>query len=203
MTSRKIPPFVLASSVRSYLNDQAIRTGVDALLGVKQNSLPPDLLPEELADYYAARGAAEMVRFDWAATLLSLWNATWGVAIGPAWKPASLATLVKEGYAVTPAACWDDDAMCFYHKSGQHFLATAVSIDSHETVLAFWYQKGNNKALGSFDKFVSKEHDEWDDEWMLQRFPFGPSSPKFALEKLTAAARLAAAEADRLAGIKK
>lgn len=202
MTKSKPKSFFLPPTVRDYLNDAAIRTGVDALLGVKDKSLPPGLLHEELAGYYAARAAAELVRFDWASALLSLWNATWGSVLEPAWKPAPLDTLVKEGFAVTPAACWDEDAICLYHEIGAHFLATAVSFDHQETVIAFWYQKGKAKPLASYDAFVSKKHDEWDDAWLLQRFPFAPGSEKFAVAKLRAAAQSAADGVDRLAGVK-
>lgn len=202
MTTPKKPSFHLPPTVRDYLSDAAIRTGVDALLGVKDKSLPPSLLHEELADYYAARGAAELVRFDWATALLALWNATWGSVLEPAWKPAALETLVKEGFAVTPTACWDEDAICFYHEIGTHFLATAVSFDQSETVIAFWYQKGKGKPLASFEGFAAKQQDEWDDEWLLHRSPVSPAGEKFSVAKLRTAAQSAAAEANRLAGIK-
>ena len=202
MTSRNNQPLAMPATVRDYLSKPAIRTGVDALLGVKPNMLPPDLQHKELGDYYAARAAAELVRFDWAAVLLDLWKKTWGAVLHKNWIPQPLAAHVKEDYAVTPAACWEQDAICFVHKIGSHHLATAVSIDSHEAVLAFWYQFGGNNPLADFDKFVSKKNDEWEDMWLVQRFEGAPTGPEFSLAKLRAAAKLAAAHADTLAGIK-
>lgn len=202
MTTPKNRPFHLPPTVRDYLSDAAIRTGVDSLLGVKDKSLPPGLLHEELADYYAARAAAELVRFDWATALLNLWNATWGSVLNPAWQAAPLETLVKDSFAVTPAACWDEDAICFVHEIGTHFLATAVSFDQSETVIAFWYQKGKSKPLATFEGFAAKQHDEWDDDWLLHRFPISPANEKFSIAKLRAVAQSAAAAADKLAGVK-
>ena len=187
--------FEVPATVREYLTNAAVRTGVDALLKVEIDMLPSDLLASELGDYYAARAAAELSRFDWALSLYELWKAVWTGAIGSEWKAMSPDELLNEEYAITPHACWDEETIYFGHRRGDFTMSTGVAFGQGETLLAFAVERKRGAPLQAFDQFSN--HDDWGDEWLVQSFPFSPVNSDFSMSTLEAVAATAVAAANR------
>jgi len=188
--------FELPTTVRAYLTDPAIRVGVDALLGVKSGSLPPDLQFSELSDYYAAQAAAELTRYDWAAALHRLWSLTWEAALAPMWKPVSIEEAAAYDIAVTPTACWTDDSFSFYHRHGIHKLFTSVFFDTDETHIAFSLET-EDEVLMEEDccGFVWRSDDDWNG-WLVMTAPASPVGQDFPLAELALSAAAAVASAN-------
>lgn len=193
MTDANDRKFELPATVRAYLTDPAIRTGVDALLEIRPEDIPPDLRLDEMADYLTARAAAELTKFDWATALHNLWASTWQAALNPAWRPASLEILIAEEFAIAPQACWDGNSFSFYHVRGIHRLYTAVSFDRYQTQIAFSFET-EEMALASapFGDFVWREDDDWTG-WLVMTLPFSPAHPDFRIAELDRAVQAALA----------
>jgi len=188
--------FELPPTVRAYLTDPAIRVGVDALLGVKSGGLPPDLRFSELSDYYAAQAAAELTRYDWAATLHRLWSLTWGAALTPTWKPVSIEEAAVYDIAVTPMACWTEDSFSFYHRHGIHKLFTSVAFDTDETHIAFSLETEDETLIEEdHGDFIWRRDDDWGG-WLVMTVPASPVGQDFPLAELAFSAAAAVASAN-------
>jgi len=202
MITDETPGFELPATLRGYLTEPAIRTGVDALLMVKSDSLPPDLRIDELGDYYAARAAAELTRYDWAAALYGLWTRIWAETLDNRWSQVSTETLMDDGHSVTPVACWDDEGFCVYHSKGSVTLSTGISFDSGTTQISFSVDNDQGpmlrRDLTPF-KWCDEDDDDWP-EWLVFNYPVSPLDPLFQFDELRNAASKAVHEANRLAG---
>lgn len=129
--------FELTPSVRAYLSDPAVRTGVDALLAIKPNALPAGLEWHELRSYFAARTAAEVTKFEYGEMLHDLWSRIWGDVLAASWSPVPFSDLLADDQGVTPETCWNEEAFYTYHRAGDRWLYTAVSITGSKTLVAF------------------------------------------------------------------
>ncbi len=156
-TAIAVPP-----SVEAYLTDPAVRAGVDALIGIKPTALPAGLERPELADYFAARAAAELTKFEWAFMLHRLWDATWGAAIGASWVPSSFDDLLVEPFAaVTPHSCWNDGWFSAIHNRAGHQLYTFVSVAPTATVIGFSLENDEGPLLQNLDGFEWHDTGAW------------------------------------------
>lgn len=187
--------FTLPQTVTDYLTNGALRTGVDALADVPVDTLPPDLAFDELSTYYAARSAAELIRFDFAAALWDLWRVIWAPVIPSGWTEASPSDLIEDEYSVTPEACWDEDAIALYHCRGDYYFSTAVSFDAAGSHIGFSVERKTGRTLEAFDPFTWRDDKEWS-EWLVYSLPHSPADPNFALDDLKAKALLAAGAAE-------
>ena len=200
MTADMISGFQVPATLQAYLTEPAIRTGVDALLMVKPDRLPPDLGIDELGDYYAARAAAELTRYDWAIALHGLWSQIWGEAIDSHWVPVSTETLIANELSVTPFDCWDQEGFCVYHAHADLYLSTGVSFDADRTQISFSIDNEEEQVLlRELSPFKwSDENDEDWPEWLVFDFAKSPLDPQFRFDDLQEAARKAVDEANRL-----
>lgn len=151
----------LPSSVRAYLSDPAVRTGVDALLAIPADSLPDGLEWHELGHYLSARAAAELTRGEWAVTLHQLWQSLWGAIEDEGWRPAQPDELLEHSYEATPEACWRKQMFATWHVKGKMTLYTAVRLTRSTTQVAFSLET-TRPVLKSAD-----EHFDWidDERW--------------------------------------
>ena len=118
---------------------------------------------------------------------IDLWSRTWEPVIDEGWTPATPDELVNDDYAVTPAACWEEDAICFYHTKGNFSLSTAVSFAPGQTQIAFSVEAQSGKALRAFEPFVWRKDKEWP-EWLVLTSDHSPAHEKFSIPSLKAAA---------------
>lgn len=192
--------FILPETVKAYLTDRAIRTGVEALLTVKVNDLPRDLRINELGNYYAARAGAELTRLDWASTLYDLWDHIWGTVIGNDWLPATADELIDNDLSVTPQGCWADRALCVFHSKGGLHLSTGVAFESDKTQITFSLDNEDRALLHSLAPFEWHGAVEGDwEEWLVFTIDISPAESHFSLGALQAAAKLAIETVDATA----
>jgi len=196
MTDADDRTFELPATVLQYLIDPAVRTGVDALIDIQPGNLPPDLRLSELADYYAARAAAELMRYDWAAALHRLWLLVWEVPLSSsAWRPVSIDEAAAYEILVTPAACWNDGSFSFLHTLDGYRLFTSVTFDASRTQIAFSVETGDRVLIKSdFGEFVWQDDGDWNG-WLVFTHAVSPSDQLFRLADLTRSAAVALAAA--------
>lgn len=180
--------FRVPDTVRAYLEQPAIRTAVDSLVAIKPSSLPPDLSVDELGDYLAARGTAELTRFDWATALHALWCATWQPAL-QGWQPVPPEDVKEEEIAVTPDACWDEEMFGLIHRKGSKKIYTAVSISTDETNIAISATDSQGNDITDLPSFRWDEP-EWE-EWLVSTQPINVASQGFDIEQFASIARAA------------
>lgn len=191
MTDISPPDFTIPASVHGYLSDPAIRAGVDALLDVKPDALPPELGWEEFEDYLSARAAAELTKSEWPIMLLQLWNSIWKPNIGADWKFSSFDALTEDDYAVSPADCWDNNWMQLRHQRGPHLFYTLVHVDARKTTIGFSIETEADALLDhDVGEFVWRIDDEWFG-WLTYSVSNSPADPNFELAALQEQARRA------------
>lgn len=186
-------------TVRGYLADPAIRTGVDALLKFGGGALPHGLRLDELGAYFTARGSAELTMYDMAETLRQLWSLVWGARLGPEWTAAPLEELIREDYAVTPRSCWEERSFSHYHRHEPHILYTSVQITERQTSVAFSIEVEAGDPLWSADfaPFAWRDDDEWWG-WLVFSISTNPSRADFDISRLHEAANIALEQVERL-----
>ncbi|WP_380784906.1 hypothetical protein [Sphingomonas sp. R86521] len=185
MTDAAERSFDVPATVNAYLTDPAMRAAVDALLEARPGSLPAGLRLNELADYLAARAAAELTKYDWAIAMHALWDATWGAGLGPAWRPATIDEALDEEFAITPESCWNEGSFAFRHVRGLHTFFSAVAFDQSQTQLAFSVETADEAlATEGGGGFVWMEDEDWTG-WLVTTIPRSPAHPDFAIADLT------------------
>lgn len=190
----------LPASVRGYLSEPAIRIGVDALLKVGPGNVPRDLQFGEMPEYLAARGAAELIRYEYAAFLHALWSATWGRAMPSVWREMTAGDALDGKCSLSPEGCWDDQAMTIYHGKGDLRLYTAVSVSRTATKIGFSLERRDGKILmkSRDGPPAFGEEPDWDD-WLMFASPRSPAHTLFDPDELRGHAENAIASALRVA----
>jgi hypothetical protein len=176
--------FELPATVRAYLADPAMRSAVDALLETRSGSLPSGLRLNELADYLAARAAAELTKYDWSISMHALWAVTWGAALDAAWRPATIDEALDEEFAITPDSCWNEGSFAFRHRRGAHTFFTAVAFDHDQTQIAFSVETANDVLVTEAEGFAWLEDGDWTG-WLVATIPYSPAHPGFTTADLT------------------
>jgi hypothetical protein len=186
---------LLPATVQSYLADPAFRTGADALLEFGPEKLPPEIAFGDLGTYLAARGAAELTKYDYAETLHRLWCAVWGWQLGEGWTAPSADRLLDKEFSVAPQDCWSDRCLTLYHDRGRYSLFTAVGLDVGKTTLAFSVETDTRVLRAPCVPFTWRDDDEWEG-WFVLSHPHDLTDTGFDLEQLVDAARVAVAAAE-------
>lgn len=185
-----MPDTNLPESVQSYLEDSAVGTAVDTLLGFKPNRLPTDLTLAELPEYVAARAQAELTRWEFAQACLALWSSIWEPLL-EGWQPGALAEILDgDENAITPQAIWECDGFNIWHRRGPFYLWTAVQLTAEATTIAFGLQDEDRPILKDAPGFEWRDDDDWS-EWLTHeqsRMPSGFGSEVEKLKGLAAAA---------------
>lgn len=182
--------FQIPESVRAYLTDPSIRTGVNALVDVDAADLPPELDPDEFEEFFDARAAAELTKFEFALALYRLWAAVWEPAINTTWRRASSEELVDDEVA-TVQQCWDEKSFQMFHKRDGCTLYTAVHLSPKLTTLAFGLEDLKDSPLlnGDAEPFIW-EGDGWEG-WLVLSLPTPATDESFDLISMQDAARAA------------
>lgn len=189
----------LPKSVISYLIDPATRAGVDALVAVEADSLPPEIEWNELGDYFAARAVAELTRAELAVALHAIWLAVWEPVIPKTWKMPSPEDLDEAGEGVSTGVIWDEKAFYVYHERGARALYTLVGLERRRLVVAFSLeQRDKPQITGELDGFTWRDDGHWG-AWMLLTEGIVPNAAgklELAALKTAAAVAMAAIEAN-------
>ena len=180
----------LPASVRAYLTEPAVRTGVDALLAVEADALPDGLEWHEFADYIAARAAAELTRSEWAVAIHRLWRRVWGGIEADGWRSAPFDELVEQDYAVTPATCWEEQRFSLWHVRGAVTLYTAVRVTRSTFQVAYSLETRKVLVQSDDEHFAWTHKGEWPG-WMVATLRRSPADPAFSDDELQALASTA------------
>ncbi|SFO44982.1 hypothetical protein [Sphingomonas sp. OK281] len=182
----------LQPTVFAYLTDPAVRTGVDALLAVRNGQLPPGMNLSELEDYLTARGAAELTRYDWAAMLHLLWEVTWGNGLPSTWRKLSVDEALETECIVRPDDCWENGSFTFCHTHNGYWIYSAVSVTQECTEIAFGVETKSGKSMAktAFADFTWKDDDDWN-SWLVRAPSASPAAADFKLSTLREAVRMA------------
>lgn len=198
-TTEKFPPKIPAT-VKAYWTDASIKAGVDALLAIKPSTVPQDLRLEEFGDYYAARAAAEMTRFDRALSLFDIWRAIWGHAIGPDWIPASRDAMIYNELSITPEGCWNDACFCVFHSRGQANLSTGVGFTDKWIEIVFSVDDDTGPLLRALETFEWRDEDQADwPGWLTFKLKKSPWDESVSWTALRTVAKQAVAAANKIA----
>lgn len=198
-TTERFPPKIPAT-VKAYLTDASIKAGVDALLAIKPSTVPQDLILEEFGDYYAARAAAEITRYDRASSLYDIWRWIWGDAIGPDWLPASRDALIEKELSITPESCWDDACFCVFHSRSQVTLSTGVGFTDKWIEIVFSVDDDTGPLLRALDTFDwrDEDHADWPG-WLNLKLKKSPWDESLSWTALRNGAKQAVAAANKIA----
>lgn len=101
----------IPASIKEYCTQPAVATAVNYLVGVKPDKFPPELEWEEASEYFEARKAAEIVRYDMAILLHQMWQLIWQPAIASGgWKKLSIDEHIADdsGY-IHAQECFNED----------------------------------------------------------------------------------------------
>ena len=188
----------LPDSVRDYLQDPAIRFAVDALLALRPDKMPPDLELHELPTYLAARSAAEMTRYEFAATSYQLWSAVWAPLLED-WEPARFDELMANAMAVSPTQCWEEKGFNIWHRRDGRYLYTAVAIAPKSTSIAISLEDDVKVLTETASNFVWTESDDWNG-WLVHEQAGGLADDDFDLARLRNTAAAAYQQVSVVAG---
>lgn len=178
------------ATVREYLTDPAIKTGVDALLKIDADDVPMDLPLDQITDYFTARGTAELTRHDFAATLSRLWTHIWGDRLAPEWELAPYKDLIREEHGITVELCWDNQTFSCFHRSRQFLLYTAFALEANRTTIALSLERSDGELLGTtLPPFTWLENDDWSGWLVLEQRHARPGPPDDIAPLLTASAQ--------------
>ena len=157
----------LPKSVIAYLSDPATRAGVDALLAIEADSLPPEIEWEDLGDYFAARAVAELTRAEFAVALHLLWRVIWWPIIPEKWTLPPPEDLDEAGEGVSTGVIWDEKAFFVYHEWGDLALYTLVGLNRRRLAVAFSFERRDRPQIkGGVDGFTWRDDAHWGG-WML------------------------------------
>lgn len=136
----------LCESVKTYLKDGSIETGVDHLLGKGGNRIADNLSWDELGDFIAARSASIQVKHDYALALSSAWAKVWEQHVA-ALKFLSIDEQIDYDPDVSPHpdSVWEWGSWIRLHRSSEKkrpMTYTAVSLD----------KSGLQIGVGAFDR---------------------------------------------------
>lgn len=189
----------MPATIAAFLKDPAVRTAVEALLTVGDNTLPPGLEWDELDTYYRARGGAELTRHDMAHYLRQLWKTIWGDHVGPQWLPAPLGELIEEEYAVTPSMIWNEKSFTVYHYQKPYVLYTDVELGPNALSIAFSIEDDEEGVVlmdEDFESFRWRDDNIWNG-WQVfeSKVDARGELPDLALLRTAAVNALAAADA--------
>lgn len=200
MTTAEILPPEIPATVKAYWTDASVKAGVDALLAIKSSTLPQDLRLEEFGDYYAARAAAELTRFDRASSLYDIWRSIWGHAIGRDWVPASHDAMFYNELSITPEDCWNDECFCVYHSRGKLNLSTGVGFTDKWIEIVFSVDDDTGPLLRTLDTFEwrDEDHADWPG-WLALKLKKNPWDESLSWTVLRSAAEQAVAAANKIA----
>jgi hypothetical protein len=184
----------LTKSVTAYLTEPATRAGVDALLAVDADSLPPEIEWDELSDYYAARAVAELTRAEFAIALYDLWRAVWSPVVPDGWRLPDPEELVEEGQSVSTGTIWEEEAFSLYHERGDLVLFTLIGIHRRKITVAFSLERKDKPQIkGDLDGFTWRDDNSWEGWMLLTPGVEASSDGTLDLSKLHSAAKAAIA----------
>lgn len=189
----------LPGSVTAYLSDAATRAGVDALLAVDADSLPPEIEWDELGDYLAARAVAELTRAEFALAMHTLWRSIWEPVIPSAWDPLTPERMDEEGQSVSTGVIWEEKAYTLFHERDGATLYTLVGVHRRKLVIAFSLERRDRAQIkDDVAGFVWRDDAQWE-AWMLLSEGLSPGADGIPdLSSLQAAAKRAMAAVEAL-----
>lgn len=171
-------PLIVPESVRAYFADRTVEAGVDAILSISPNKLPPGISWAELPSYYRARAAAETVRCDLVELMHSAWNQVWGVEIAARWKREDIDDAV-----ISIGECFNDQYFRVDYEVAGRQLFTSVGLRDRHLVCAFSLEKGSRVFVkGDLGGFEWVDDKAWGG-WMVS-IPSLPMSAELNLENL-------------------
>ena len=188
----------LPKSVAAYLSDSATRAGVEALLAVEADTVPPEIEWDELGDYLAARAVAELTRAEFALAMHTLWQSIWGRLISATWDAQTPERMDEEGQAVSTGAIWDEKAFTVFHKRDGATLYTLVGLHRRKLTIAFSLERRDRAQIKSdVDGFTWRDDTQWA-AWMLLAegsAPSGDDNPDLSSLQAAAERAMTAVEA--------
>jgi hypothetical protein len=187
----------LPKSVADYLSDSATRAGVEALLAVEADTLPPEIEWDELGDYLAARAVAELTRAEFALAMHTLWQSIWGRLVSATWDAQNPERMDEEGQAVSTGAIWNEKAFTLFHKRDGATLYTLVGLHRRKLTIAFSLERRDRAQIKSdVDGFTWRDDTQWA-AWMLAEglAPSGNNNPDLSSLQVAAERAMTAVEA--------
>lgn len=180
--TKKNETLTIPESVKSYLKEKSVRTAVDHLVNIKPSKFPPELDWEEVPNYFEARKAAEIVRYDMASLLHQLWAEIWGHWLdgSPQWIAGSLDDHQENDSGYTDAdECFTEALIYRYHDYSANTklsVWTAVKISQGpqgqnlgKMEIGFCITGGKvagKRELAAEDGYVWVNDNHWE-EWMV------------------------------------